>query len=166
MTPMHATVRKFAMRRPFPIHAGVLLGLGIGGFFDGIVFHQLLQWHHMVSSWYPINSIENLKLNTLWDGLFHAVTYVVVVAGLFALWRSAHRHHPIWSIACLAGSMLIGWGAFNVIEGIVDHEILGIHHVNELVPPSERFTWDMIFLAWGASMILIGSIIIFRCRTE
>ncbi|MCK1539441.1 DUF2243 domain-containing protein, partial [Bradyrhizobium sp. 176] len=35
--------------RSFPISAGVLLGLGLGGFFDGIVFHQLLQWHHMLS---------------------------------------------------------------------------------------------------------------------
>ncbi len=25
--------------------AGILLGIGMGGFFDGILFHQLLQWH-------------------------------------------------------------------------------------------------------------------------
>jgi uncharacterized membrane protein len=163
---MHATVRKFATKRAFPIHAGVLFGLGIGGFFDGIVLHELLQWHHMVSSWYPTNSIENLKLNTLWDGIFHAVTYVIVVIGLFALWRSAHRYHPLWSTGCLAGSMLIGWGVFNLIEGIVDHAILGIHHVNEIVPPDKRFIWDMIFLAWGASMVAVGSITIFSCRAE
>ena len=34
-----------------PKAAGFLLGLGLGGFFDGIVLHQLLQWHHMASSW-------------------------------------------------------------------------------------------------------------------
>jgi len=28
--------------RCFPISAGVLFGLGLGGFFDGIVQHQLL----------------------------------------------------------------------------------------------------------------------------
>jgi hypothetical protein len=55
--------------RHFPVSAGILFGLGLGGFFDGIVLHQLLQWHHMLSSWYPINSIENLELNTLWDGI-------------------------------------------------------------------------------------------------
>jgi uncharacterized membrane protein len=28
--------------------AGVILGLGLGGLIDGIVFHQVLQWHHMI----------------------------------------------------------------------------------------------------------------------
>lgn len=73
----------------FPVAAGVLSGLGLGGFFDGIVLHQGLQWHHMLSSRYPITSIENLELNTLWDGIFHSVTYVFVVVGLFILWRRA-----------------------------------------------------------------------------
>lgn len=73
----------------FPVAAGVLFGLGLGGFFDGIVLHQVLQWHHMLSSWYPITSIENLELNTLWDGIFHSATYVFVVIGLFVLWRRA-----------------------------------------------------------------------------
>jgi uncharacterized membrane protein len=31
-------------RQDFPIAAGIALGLGLGGFFDGIVLHQLLQW--------------------------------------------------------------------------------------------------------------------------
>ena len=53
--------------RHFPVSAGILFGLGLGGFFDGIVLHQVLQWHHMLSSWYPVNTIENLELNTLWD---------------------------------------------------------------------------------------------------
>ena len=30
------------------VSAGVLLGLGLGGFFDGVVFHQLLGWHHLI----------------------------------------------------------------------------------------------------------------------
>lgn len=29
---------------------GVLLGLGLGGFVDGILLHQILQRHHMLSS--------------------------------------------------------------------------------------------------------------------
>lgn len=32
--------------RSFPAAAGILFGLGLGGFFDGIVLHQILQWHH------------------------------------------------------------------------------------------------------------------------
>ena len=34
----------------FPKSAGILLGVGLGGFFDGIVLHQLLQWHHMITN--------------------------------------------------------------------------------------------------------------------
>ena len=29
--------------------AGIVLGIGLGGFFDGIVLHQILQWHHMLT---------------------------------------------------------------------------------------------------------------------
>jgi uncharacterized membrane protein len=49
----------------FPLLPALLLGLGLGGLFDGVVLHQLLQWHHMLSSWYPVDSIANLRINTL-----------------------------------------------------------------------------------------------------
>jgi uncharacterized membrane protein len=29
--------------------SGLLFGIGLGGFLDGIVLHQILQWHHMLS---------------------------------------------------------------------------------------------------------------------
>ncbi len=142
--------------RHFPVSAGVLFGLGLGGFFDGIVLHQVLQWHHMVSSLYPIDSIENLELNTFWDGLFHSSTYLFVIAGLFVLWRTAQRRHLFWSSKLLIGSLLIGFGAFNVIEGLIDHQWLGLHHVNELVARSNWIYWDIGFLIWGAAMLIGG----------
>ena len=145
-----------AEQRHFPKAAGVLFGLGLGGFFDGIVLHQLLQWHHMLSSWYPIDTIENLKLNTLWDGLFHSLTYVFVVIGLFILWRTAHRRHLVWLNKLLVGTLLLGFGLFNVVEGLIDHQILSVHHVNEQVPEPQRLAWDIGFLAWGAAMIAGG----------
>ena len=46
--------------REFPISAGILFGLGLGGFFDGIILHQVLQWHHMLTSdGYPADSLHN-----------------------------------------------------------------------------------------------------------
>jgi Predicted membrane protein (DUF2243) len=84
--------------RTFPLSAGIFLGLGLGGFFDGIVLHQLLQWHHMLTSaGYPPDSIHNLQVNTFWDGLFHASTYIFVVLGVALLWRAARRRHFRWS---------------------------------------------------------------------
>jgi uncharacterized membrane protein len=141
----------------FPTSAGVLFGLGLGGFFDGIVLHQILQWHHMLTSaGYPADSVRNLELNTLWDGVFHASTYVFVVAGLAVLWRNAHRRHLWWSTRLLIGTMLMGFGAFNLVEGVIDHHLLGLHHVNETVPRAEWIYWDLAFLAWGAAMLLGG----------
>src|SRR3954451_4435827 len=92
----------------FPLSAGILFGLGLGGFFDGIVLHQILQWHHMLTSaGFPPDSVRNLKVNTFWDGLFHASTYVFVAAGLAVLWRAARRQHQWWSGKMLVGAMLI-----------------------------------------------------------
>jgi uncharacterized membrane protein len=143
--------------RSFPISAGVLLGLGLGGFFDGIVFHQLLQWHHMLSGWYPLNSIDNVKLNTTWDGIFHSAAYVVVLLGLYVLWQRARRSDIHWSRGQCLGAVLLGWGIFNLVEGVVDHEIFKLHQVNETVPHEQRIFWDIGFLLWGAAMLVIGS---------
>jgi uncharacterized membrane protein len=141
----------------FPTGAGILLGLGIGGFFDGILLHQVLQWHHMVTSaGFPPTSVENLKINTFWDGLFHASTYVFVTLGLILLWRAAAKAHTRWSGKMLAGTLLLGFGIFNVVEGIIDHHLLGIHHVNETVPVEEWIYWDLGFIIWGALMIVGG----------
>ena len=141
----------------FPVAAGMLFGLGLGGFFDGIMLHQVLQWHHMLTSaGYPPDSVQNLQVNTLWDGFFHLSTYLFVLLGLLLLWRAAHRTHVRWSGKLLAGTMLMGFGLFNVVEGIIDHHVLGIHHVNETVPPAQWIYWDIAFLVWGALMLLGG----------
>jgi uncharacterized membrane protein len=65
-----------------------MLGVGLGGLFDGIVLHQILQWHHMLTSQgdFPATTVRGLEVNTLWDGLFHATTYVFVAIGVFMLW--------------------------------------------------------------------------------
>jgi uncharacterized membrane protein len=143
--------------RDFPLAAGILLGLGLGGFFDGIILHQVLQWHHMLTSaGFPPDNVRNLEINTLWDGLFHLSTYVFVLLGLIILWKRAHATHVRWSGKLLAGTMLMGFGIFNVVEGIIDHHLLGIHHVNETVPPEQWIYWDLGFLVWGAAMLLGG----------
>jgi uncharacterized membrane protein len=126
----------------------VLLGLGLGGFFDGIVLHQILQWHHMVTSaGYPANTVGNLEFNTLLDGPFYTSTYMMTAVGLGLLWSATRLPHVRWST-----SLLVGWGTFNVIEGIVDHHLLGLHHVKE--GSDDLLAWDIGFLAWGAIMLV------------
>lgn len=151
----------------FPTSAGILFGLGLGGFFDGVVLHQLLQWHHMLTNaGYPPDSVENLKINTFWDGLFHSLTYVFVALGLVILWQASRRTHIRWSSKLLIGTFLMGFGLFNLIEGIVNHEILGIHHVNETVPREQWIYWDIGFLVWGALMLTGGWLLLRSGRRE
>jgi uncharacterized membrane protein len=135
---------------------GILLGIGLGGFVDGIVFHQILQWHHMLSNegGYPTTTIGGLEDNTLADGVFHAATWLAVVAGIWILWRRATDWQWAVSGRDLCGWILVGFGLFNVVEGIIDHEILGIHHVrDDLGGP---LSWDIGFLAISCALILSG----------
>ena len=141
----------------FPTSAGILFGLGLGGFFDGIILHQILQWHHMLTSaGYPADTVRNLEINTFFDGIFHASTYLFVVAGLVVLWRHAKKTHVRWSTKLITGTLLMGFGIFNLVEGIVDHHLLGLHHVNETVPREQWIYWDIAFLVWGAVMLALG----------
>src|ERR1700712_2040226 len=103
------TEAEITKKRRFPVASGILFGLGLGGFFDGIVLHQVLQWHHMLSSWYPTTTLENLRINTLWDGVFHSATYLFVVLGLHSFWRAASERHVRWSVRTLLGTMAMGW---------------------------------------------------------
>ena len=154
-------------QRHFPVSAGVLLGLGLGGFFDGIVLHQILQWHHMATSaGYPADSLENLELNTTLDGLFHASTYIFTAVGLLILWHTARKPHFWWSGKLLFSTMLLGFGIFNFVEGLVDHQLLGLHHVNETVPREQWIYWDIGFLIWGAAMIVAGWVLLKQGRRE
>ena len=139
----------------FPVSAGVLFGLGLGGFFDGIILHQVLQWHHMLTSaGYPPDSVRNLQINVLWDGLFHMSTYAFTAAGLYVLWRYSRRNHVRWSGKLLPGAMLVGFGAFNLVEGIIDHQLLQVHHVrDDLGGP---LSWDLGFLAFGVLLVVVG----------
>lgn len=134
--------------------AGVLLGAGLGGFADGILLHQILQWHHMLSSLTPPDDLVNLKVNMFWDGIFHAAVWVMTVAGLALLWRAGRRSDVPRSGRVFSGSLMAGWGLFNLVEGLVDHQWLGIHHVADAVGGS--MAWDMVFLGFGAVMLFGG----------
>jgi uncharacterized membrane protein len=143
------------------IIAGTVLGLGLGGFIDGIVLHQMLQWHHMLTVPYPPTSVSNLEINTLWDGLFHALSYVLTFVGLLLLWRELRRTDVVWSTRILIGCLLAGWGVFNLVEGLIDHIILGIHHVRDDLPPGPtQQAWDFGFLAFGALLLVAGWLLI------
>jgi len=138
------------------VASGILLGMGLGGFFDGIVLHQILQWHHMVShvDRYPTTTVAGLEGNTLADGLFHAATYVFTLIGFALLWNALRNPEVSWSGRAYVGLLLFGWGLFNVVEGVIDHHLLQVHRVKENA--ENPLLWDLGFLVWGGIMLLVG----------
>src|SRR5215217_4398285 len=93
-----------------------VLGVGLGGFIDGIVLHQILQWHHMLTGedgGEPMDTVAGLEANTLVDGFFHLTTWVVVVAATLLTVRAWQRRElaPPWRAHL--GLLLAGWGSFN-----------------------------------------------------
>ncbi|HEY8592045.1 MAG TPA: DUF2243 domain-containing protein [Sphingomicrobium sp.] len=131
-----------------------MLGIGLGGFFDGILLHQILQVHAMLSAKLPLDNMANMKTNMTADGLFHAVTWLATLVGVALLWKAVNRHIDVRPTGIgLVGYMLAGWGWFNLIEGIIDHHILNLHHVIQALGQS---IWDWLFLASGIVLIVVG----------
>jgi uncharacterized membrane protein len=126
---------------------GIVLGLGLGGFVDGIVLHQIVQWHNMGSAVLPPTSMEAMKRNMAWDGLFHAAVWLLTLAGVHLLLRDARRGRPLPGHAAFSGQLLLGWGIFNLLEGIIDHHLLALHHVRDM--PAHVPLYDWLFLAVG-----------------
>ena len=134
--------------------AGILLGIGLGGFLDGILLHQIFQVHAMLSAKVPLDSMANMKTNMTADGLFHAVTWAATLGGIVLLWRALNRRtEPRPSGVGMIGYMLAGWGWFNLVEGIVDHHLLNLHQVVQSLGLS---MWDWLFLASGVALIVVG----------
>ena len=164
-TSTHRSPRRDEIGSPRPsdnrqvLLAAVLLGLGLGGFVDGIILHQVLQWHHMLTATgdHPADTVAGLETNTLADGMFHVATWVLVVSGtalVLRQWRRGMRA-PHWSASL--GLVLIGWGLFNLVEGVINHHLLTIHHVRDDV--ADPTWWDRGFLLSGVVLFSVGLLI-------
>ena len=140
--------------------AGLVLGMGFGGLADGIILHQILGWHHLVC--YTMNcqptSIAQLQHENTQDGYFHLGLWLVLLAGTAMLLCAARSAGPAATGRVLAGAMLAGCGAFNFFEGLINHQILGIHHV--LPGNPHQFLFDMLYLANGVLFFIVGTVLV------
>ena len=138
---------------------GVVLGVGLGGFVDGIVLHQIVQWHNMGSAVLPPHTMEAMSQNMVWDGQFHLVTWLITLVGVFML-RAESRPFPA---SVFVGQLVLGWGVFNLIEGVIDHHLLELHHVRDV--PVHLPVYDWVFLAVaGIGFISVGVTLMMATR--
>lgn len=149
---------------PVPLlTTAVILGIGIGGFIDGIVLHQILQWHEMLSAKLPPATYVAKSVNMFWDGIFHAFTLLVTVVGIVQLWTLLYRKDIDRSGYLFSGGILMGWGIFNIIEGVIDHHLLKLHNVREVTDNPEA--WNVGFLALSVILLIAGFILTQRRKT-
>ena len=141
------------LRRPSVV-PGVLLGVGLGGFVDGIVLHQIYHVHNMLSAWLPPVTMDAMRVNMAWDGYFHALCWAVAMAGVWGLW-AAGRNGRTPSARGLFGQLVLGWGVFNLVEGVIDHHVLQTHHVVDLPRHVPLFDWVFLGVG-GVLMIVVG----------
>lgn len=133
--------------------SGLLLGIGLGGSLDGIVLHQLLQWHNMLSTVLPPATLDGMRTNMRADGFFHLATWIFTALAVLFLWGAARAREPLPKFRWYLGQFCIGWGLFNLAEGIIDHHLLAIHHVRGY--PS--VAWDFGFLlVGGIGLVALG----------
>jgi uncharacterized membrane protein len=123
------------------------LGFGFMGAMDGIIFHQLLQWHSVYMETSRPGQIVS-------DGVFHFGVTVALVIGGVLLWLAGRPSEISSGISWLVGGFLSGAGIFNLIEGIVNHHILQIHRVKPGDP--NALMYDLGFLTIGLLLVIIG----------
>ena len=141
------------------IRWATVLGFALGGFFDGILLHQILQWHHLLSL---VPDVSSLRFQVLWDGYFHALMYAIAALGLWGLWRARNEGTGPWGLQTL-GAILVGFGVWHFVDSVLSHWVLGIHRI-KLDSPSPLM-WDLIwFFAFALVPIVLGALMLTRKR--
>jgi uncharacterized membrane protein len=141
--------------------SGLLVGIGVVGFIDETVFHQLLQWH----AFYWATSQHGRVLS---DGLFHAFSTALLIWGAVRLWRDRESWTQVRSRE-IAAAALIGGGLFNFYDGVVQHVIFHLHLVNEKVCPHPQadnsvstchrdIPFEVLWIVAGAALVAAGVI--------
>lgn len=76
----------------------MLLGFGLGAFFEGILLHSV-------------------------TGFGYLAVWAISVAGVALLWSAIRGPGPLPSGRGFVGAYAIGWGVFNMIEALTRHDI-------------------------------------------
>jgi uncharacterized membrane protein len=86
------------MRTTKASQAALLLGFGLGAFFEGILLHNLA-------------------------GFFYLAAWAITVGGIVLLWSAVRGPGPLPSGRAFVGSYVVGWGGFNIVEALARHDL-------------------------------------------
>ena len=122
------------------------------------MLHQILQWHHLLSA---VDSQPwlDLRMQRVIDGLFHGLMHVVLAAGLVLLMKARHDFALSKADSYLFAGMLIGFGLWNVPDGLVFHWALQLHHIK--TDATRPFVRDLV---WFAVFVLLPLTIGYRLQ--
>lgn len=126
---------------------GVILGIGLMGAIDTIVFHQLLQWHNFF-----YDTTEEWRIFS--DGMFHAFTATLLFLGALRLWSQRAEASRVLSSVPLWAGVLLGAGGFQLFDGIVNHKILRLHQIRE--DASNQLPYDIGWNLFALAVLLTG----------
>jgi uncharacterized membrane protein len=142
------------------LRAGVVLGFGLGGLVDVLIFHLVLRTHHLISGWVPPTTPRALQLNLVADGAFSLLMLAIMAVGFRMLWRTAERSDVPWSAGLYAGAVVVGMAIFNLYDGTVDHYVLEMHHVTQGLRPD---AFDVLWVV-GSVVLLVAGVLVVRAE--
>ncbi|MGI5358188.1 DUF2243 domain-containing protein [Streptomyces sp. CA-252508] len=119
---------------------GAIAGAAVMAAVDEIIFHQVLGWHHFYHR-------STTAVGLMSDGLLHTAELLALVAGFF-LYADLRRRRALAPAHARAGFVL-GLGAFQLFDGIVDHKLLRLHQIRYGVDVTP-YDW-----AWNAAGLLL-----------
>jgi uncharacterized membrane protein len=136
------------------VWSGVLFGVGLTAFLDEALFHQLLHWHHFYDK-----STTNVGLVS--DGLFHAASWFSTVASLFLL--ADLRRRRAWRRQRWLAGLLIGAGAFQLYDGLVQHKLMKLHQIRYHVSITP---YDVAWNVIAVIVLVVGIFLLQQSRTR
>lgn len=131
-----------------------IIGVGVMAAVDEIVFHQLLAWHHFYDRSTPAVGLFS-------DGLLHAGSLIALVGGFF-WFADLRRRGALVPRGGWAG-FLIGTGAFQVFDGLVDHKVLRTHQIRYGV---DLLPYDLAWNLGGGVVLVAGLVLALSARTR
>ncbi len=132
--------------------AGGLMGVGVAGFVDETVFHQLLHWHHFYDRSTPAWGLVS-------DGIFHAASWFCMVAGLFLF--ADLRRRGVWRSAWHLAGFCFGLGGFQLWDGTVHHKWWGLHQIRYGI---DYLPYDLTWNVVAAAVLAVGVVVLTRAR--